>query len=590
MDNPNLQELFLWNSSSKLMIEDGKAFFHINPLLCIKEIEKLLKHHGYAEIKMLKDQTKFEPYDVSQLSNGDKTACNVDDLDLRVFRKSYKMAMIDWINYKAKLDDPREVLGYLIYYKKAVGNVSMFDGRDACTDTEWFVVDYEANESVKKLTNSTADLFSPEPASREMTIITGLEPATRYAVYIKTYTIASASNGGLSQIIYFTTDPHKPQQPTDVTVTASSPGSITINWRPPKKPNGKIVSYIIEGTQDLSNIEAYRTVDHCSDKPFTSSKPIQSSSSTQSSPNDTTTSSFIKQILPTNYTVDGINCCECRKMPKNAADEADDLITFEDALHNRVYVKQISDVPMASELKRAERSKRSISSDNRFQQVTDLSTDSSSTVNNTTSNVTKKEPHRFYYEVNATAGDNTWTASNLTHFAPYSIKIMACQKRNPDESTASFLEKKCSTPNENTIRTKPKKKADDIEMVNVTVTTNGSEPVIIATWDEPKDPNGMIVTYHVEYFRASSPGSKSSRCIKRSEFVANGNSFILPHDLQSGKYSLRVKARSLASDGNWTNYRIFDVEDHGKFFRSICDPHLCNPYFCSLQGHWEFGR
>ena len=72
MDNANLQELFLWNASSKLIIERGKVFFHINPLLCRKEIRKLLKPNGVAEIKSLGEATEFESYDVSPMSNGDR--------------------------------------------------------------------------------------------------------------------------------------------------------------------------------------------------------------------------------------------------------------------------------------------------------------------------------------------------------------------------------------------------------------------------------------------------------------------------------------------------------------------------------------
>ena len=85
------------------------------------------------------------------------------------------MAIISWLNHKESLDDHRELLGYLIYYKKATGNVSMFDGRDACTDTEWYVIDYEANEDLNN-TQLNATLDTRTPTSRLMTIVPGLDP------------------------------------------------------------------------------------------------------------------------------------------------------------------------------------------------------------------------------------------------------------------------------------------------------------------------------------------------------------------------------------------------------------------------------
>lgn len=469
MDNPNLQELFLWKKSRKLIIERGKVFFHMNPLLCKKEIEKLLKHNEVAEITALTDIGNFDPYDVSPSSNGDKTACDTKNLDLKVVMVTDKVAMINWLNYRKDLDDPRELLGYLIHYRKAEGNVSMFDGRDACTNSEWFILEFEPGEDSKSKPNQT-DLVRTE-IPRETTIVPGLEPATRYAIFVKTYTIASASKGGLSDIMYFITNPFKPQQPSDVIVTAQSLGSITIKWRPPKKPNGKIVKYIIKGIQDLTNIEAYRNVDHCSDKPINVHKVIQSPTVSSSSTNETTrkdtSDSFIQQILPKNQTVDGINCCACPKISSNAADEADDLIAFEDALHNRVYVKHTQDLAQGTDEGVLGRRKRSVAVDNIYQGITDMPVSSTDTSAND-SHVSKAVADEFEVEVNATDGDNTYIVSNLKHFAQYSVKVIACQERD-NETMLQYLDKKCSMPAENTIITQPKSKFSLIRIIPVLI-------------------------------------------------------------------------------------------------------------------------
>lgn len=72
-------------------------------------------------------------------------------------------------------------------------NVSIYDGRDACSTNSWKVDDYEAGSD------------NDDPLITH--IIPGLKPFTQYALYIKTYTIASPSftEGAQSPIIYFKT-------------------------------------------------------------------------------------------------------------------------------------------------------------------------------------------------------------------------------------------------------------------------------------------------------------------------------------------------------------------------------------------------
>lgn len=66
LDNQNLQELWNWESNKTLKIEKGRLFFHFNPKLCIREIEKL------QNITNITNVTELE---VAKNSNGDKIAC-----------------------------------------------------------------------------------------------------------------------------------------------------------------------------------------------------------------------------------------------------------------------------------------------------------------------------------------------------------------------------------------------------------------------------------------------------------------------------------------------------------------------------------
>lgn len=67
----------------------------------------------------------------------------------------------------------------------------MFEGRDACSSNVWNVDDYEASVDGDNVTH----------------IIPHLRPFTRYALYIKTYTIKKEKKGAQSEIIYFQTKP-----------------------------------------------------------------------------------------------------------------------------------------------------------------------------------------------------------------------------------------------------------------------------------------------------------------------------------------------------------------------------------------------
>lgn len=51
------------------------------------------------------------------------------------------------------------------------------------------------------------DVEADDDSDYVITLLTHLKPATQYAAYMRTYTIASASVGAQSNIIYFTTNP-----------------------------------------------------------------------------------------------------------------------------------------------------------------------------------------------------------------------------------------------------------------------------------------------------------------------------------------------------------------------------------------------
>lgn len=90
------------------------------------------------------------------------------------------------------MDDPRKLLGYEVYTIEApYKNVTLYDGRDACGGDGWRVDDVSVSED------------------RIHYLLTGLKPHTQYALYVKTFTIATYRYGARSDILYFKTLPDR---------------------------------------------------------------------------------------------------------------------------------------------------------------------------------------------------------------------------------------------------------------------------------------------------------------------------------------------------------------------------------------------
>lgn len=192
-DNQNLQEL--WDENQTVSIGNGKLFFHFNPKLCFFKIERLAKNSN----------AMIENLDTAKMSNGDKTACNVKPLDVKVAQIFSHAALLNW--QSLKLEDERSLLSYVVFYTPAAyKNITIWDGRDACGNDGWLVDD--VNDFDK-----TDSISFP---------LTKLEPYTQYAYYVKAYTVATEKTGAQSDISYFRT---LPGQPTVVSKLKAIPKS-----------------------------------------------------------------------------------------------------------------------------------------------------------------------------------------------------------------------------------------------------------------------------------------------------------------------------------------------------------------------------
>lgn len=196
-DNQNLQEL--WDENQNVTIENGKLFFHFNPKLCFSKIERL------AETS----RVQIENLDTARMSNGDKTACNVKPLDVKVAQILPQAALLSW--KPLILEDERSLLSYVVFYTPAMNrNITIWDGRDACGNDGWLVDD------VNDFDKSDSISFP----------LTKLEPFTQYAYYVKAYTVATEKTGAQSEISYFRTLPGQPMAVTKPNAIAKSSSTV----------------------------------------------------------------------------------------------------------------------------------------------------------------------------------------------------------------------------------------------------------------------------------------------------------------------------------------------------------------------------
>ena len=95
--------------------------------------------------------------------------------------------------------------------------------------------------------------------------------------------------------------------------------------------------------------------------------------------------------------------------------------------------------------------------------------------------------------------NHTFVMRNLRHFAEYYIEVVACREKAINDSLND-----CSPKAVKAYRTLPIESADNIPPNSFKLKMlggNTSYTHVKLNWDEPPQPNGLIVTYQIEYKR-----------------------------------------------------------------------------------------
>lgn len=503
VENQNLQELFDHN----VTIGEGKLFFFNNPMLCTDRIKAVKKYNPGIEIE---NESQLES------NNGDRAACSITELETSLKSIGSETAIIQWAPF-TELSDARMLLGYVIYYIEApYANVTFFDGRDACNTEGWRLDDISDFNMDKETTK----------------ILTQLKPYTQYAYYVKTYTLGSEGLGGQSKIKYFTTAPGTPSVVRDVEVSVNK-NMLTVKWLPPLKMNGRLKEYEVFIELNADDNEQLMLRDYCEDDKL---RDIVPETPTSAPPPKTSI-----------CTAD--QCRNYCKAPTSGGStgtidvtDKENQITFEDQLHNYVYIKN----PLLRD--KSTRRKRSTNllfpnnTENKKNDTTDRRTEK-----------VKDEPY-YQYIFNATNETSiTFPLSYFNHYSLYVFKIRAC--RHPGDPPAPSVrlvdvELACGNEVFENFRTPKKEGADDIppESILIEEQSNNTQRQIRVQWKEPSKPNGPIVKFVVKYQRVDLESvSSTDICIRYSSF--NQTRGALLTKLEPGNYSIRVMATTIAGDG-----------------------------------------
>ncbi|KAL4228229.1 hypothetical protein ACF0H5_013662 [Mactra antiquata] len=565
-NNMNLQELFLSEVASNLTIGNGSLYFESNRKLCYKKIAEFVTAIG-------RDIKNMSADDISMESNGDYMPCDIQTLKVNILRVTSHIAFLNWT--QMNMTDERGLIGYSINWKETdEKNVSIFQGRDACSDDLW----------------KSKDPCTGEKCTPSLNYILGLRPWTQYAVYVRAMTISKAVQGAVSDVHYFRTQAEVPTSPLNLQVRAERPGELKVTWDPPNQPNGNVTHYQVYWQRKEFDPEDFELRDYCLSPILTSKIHRPDQPEEEEEKNETST--------------DGNCCCPLSEKERKTEERERNLaIQFQDYLQNQVYVKRIDDAATkkpstAASRLRVENNKRSFNSSRERRELpnddlherkkyiykrnaqndqpvvmppgsntkeegyknmaTTTPTVPSTTVTNgdVTDTNKKKVPSFVYADVFV---KREFIISNLGHFEDYNVEVIACHNR-PTDPIQGML---CSNQALGFGRTLPEPESDRINSSTVTWELHHNKTnAVHIKWEDPPNPNGLILTYDIEYRNPNIQFVKPIIiCITYKVYKDSGMNGYVLDKLEAGSYLFRIRVTSLAGNGSWTEEMKFEVPE-----------------------------
>uniref|UniRef100_A0A452GZ72 Tyrosine-protein kinase receptor n=1 Tax=Gopherus agassizii TaxID=38772 RepID=A0A452GZ72_9SAUR len=514
LDNQNLQQLWDW-SHHTLSIPVGKVYFAFNPKLCLSEIYRMEEVTGTKG-----RQNKAE---INPRTNGDRASCESRTLRFVSNITESDRIFLKWERYRPP--EYRDLLSFIVYYKESTfQNVTEYVGQDACGANSWNVVDVELP------LNNDQD---PGVA------LLNLKPWTQYAIFVRAITLTTAEEGrnygAQSEVVYVRTMPAAPTVPRDVLSMSNSSSHIIVRWKPPSQRNGNITYYLVLWQQLAEDLELYVN-DYCH-------------KGEAGGPGEGLLLPFVGGEDRREE-----RCCPCHRDSGQLQMEGEAVSfqkKFENFLHNSIIIP------------RTRKRRRDIlamtSSGHPLSNASSLEPPGKPPSLNLTGAGPKAQTDFRIFE-DKVVRDRT-VISQLRHFTEYRIDIHAC---NHAAHTVG-----CSAATFVFARTMPELEADNIPG-NVTWEPASKNSVLLR-WEEPKNPNGLILKYEIKYSRENEVTTVV--CVSRHRYAKyRGVHLAL---LQPGNYSAKVRATSLAGNGSWTGLIKFYILGPGMYLGwcSSISPH-----------------
>lgn len=441
--------------------------------------------------------------EISYESNGNEVTCIVIKMNVSSLVINSTSATIQWDPFYVP-KGRGTVLGYTVHYiESAVKNVTLETDNDACRVDKW---------RVAYVVLSTTESTAPARMSHN---ITHLKPFTQYAYYVKSYVTASATEEGRSSIQYFRTYPDRPSIPRSIRAYSNSSSEISLHWQPPLFPNGEISHYIIVGWRHFDDAKLLDQRNYCH-------LPLEYQKEDRED-----------QLFDESESKD--SCCK----PVSRGT----CISNDDSEFNFIYTEQSVNEEQHS----------------CDQETSIYSVLYSPRLYGNGGGIYDSIDLADGHFVQRSEGNTTIAVvKDLHHFSKYTIEVVACRKNHSEEVDVEWNDRHCSPASLITTRTHKLEIADHIESSFVKVTVDlGTVRVF---WLEPSNPNGVVVTYHIEYRRTDIQNIKPIVvCVTKLQFEKAKNWIVL-NDMAPGKYALRIKATSLAGESNYTNFVNFSVK------------------------------
>ncbi|XP_063803191.1 insulin receptor-related protein isoform X2 [Pseudophryne corroboree] len=508
LDNQNLQQL--WDPNHKsLSVPSGKLYFAFNPKLCLSEI--------YQTEDLTGTRGRQNKADINPRTNGDRASCNTQALRFVTNVTESDRIFLRWERYQSP--DSRDLLSFIVHYKESpFQNITEYLGQDACGANSWNVVDVELplnNEQEPSIT------------------LLNLKPWTQYAIYVRSITLNTAEEGrnfgAQSDVVYIRTKPAAPTVPQDVMIMSNSSSHLIVRWKPPTQRNGNISYYLVLWQQLVEDQDLY-TNDYC-----TKGLKLPTSSADTRFDNDEEDHPDAED-----------KCCPCQKNGVQLLDLAEESFQkkFENFLRNTIFIpKPPWKVTLINKnYQRSPKKRRDVYGTTGDGHGNTSLADGTVSHNINNSGVDSK-PYAYKDKIFR----DRMVISNLRHFTEYRIDIHACNH------AADIVG--CSAATFVFARTMPDPHADNIAD-NITWVPIGQNTILMK-WEEPQNPNGLILKYEIKYKRDQEEGPSTVVCVSRQRFHRyKGVHLTL---VQPGNYSARIRATSLAGNGSWTEPIMFFV-------------------------------